>query len=122
MLGNKVVDGFLLAIECHTRAKHEKAFARSSRTVSKPVIIELIPLYLWIALCTGNTLYFIRQCRLVDILGYSTNGIYQGTIVNGIAWIHFAIAHNLQGLANRVFIAKEAFGQAFSNNTLVGGI
>ena len=59
---------------------------------------------------------------MIQVFYYGTYGINQCTIKSFLGKVAFAIAYNLQRLANRVFRAKQAMGQSLCNHTFIGCI
>ena len=85
-----------LSLKVRTRFLHKKGLDGTCGCESKHIIFKSIASHLRITLYARNHLRFIRQDSMVEILGYSADGIHQSTVVRiCIVDIHMAIAHNL---------------------------
>ena len=101
--------------------QHEERFTTTIGAIGRCVIIELIAHHLWIALHAHDNLRLVGQYRMVEILCYRTNGIYQRTVVRVVmSDTYMAFASNLNRLTHRVLIAKQALGQSLRNYTFIG--
>ena len=122
IISDIVINGFLLAVECHLRTEHEEHLAGTCITEGIGVARKLCTQHLRIAFHISDDLCLVRQYCMVEIFCNGTDSIYQRAVVNGIARLHIILSYNLYRLTHRILLSKQSTCQSFCDDTFIWGI